>query len=223
MGRLHWKIATLGREHTIDILPAVLGGTMRVHLDGHRAGRLAKPSQIEPWRELDLTVDGVDVVVAAIYDDSGLLADVFVDRRFVVDGVALEDARAVGPRPLTTHEVWLQRKPDLVSRDSRPLFPRGVAGAIVALSLLTWIVGLAIRPIPAQLRLALAALLAIGGVVLMVLCLRDLEILASRAYWRWLDRDGESAARSAYERAMIGLPLLLLAGLIAAIALFGRT
>jgi hypothetical protein len=163
--RLHWSIPTGGRGHQLDLVPGVIGRSVRVVLDGQTVARLSKPSQQHPWREADVTIDGETLIVALIWHVPVMRTDVFAGGRSLLDGRTVDDARQAAPAPRSDYEVWLRglyraripAKRQLIT----PLMALVALASVVALAfLMVW------QPRPAGPLAGLVAAIAMVGAAL---------------------------------------------------------
>ncbi len=212
--RLHWTIASGGRDHDLDLLPAVIRNSVRIELDGAAVGRLRKPSQQHPWRETSVTIDGRPAVVALIRHWPVMQTDAFVDGRSLLDGRTIAEARLTAPAPIGSYETWLGGLYRSGAPPRRPLV-RGWQGLVVAASIAA-IVVLSVTQ-PGGLVAGLVATVALTSLV--AIWWGSWVEVAGRAHGWLLDRPalGDTVRVLGFFGVFIGYPIvsaLVLAGLL---------
>jgi hypothetical protein len=185
--RLRWHVEVRGRTHGLDLLPAAIGKSIAVEVDGRPRGHLPKPTPQQPWREGIFEVDGTDVVVALAWHVPVMRTDVFVAGTSVRDGRTIDAVRRDAPAPLSNYEAWLGEAYRTPFVGSRPRPPRAWP-LVVAAAVLVWIVGIAVVPLPPELRLPGGAALAVSGFVLVVAFIWSMLAFAQRVHERLLAR-----------------------------------
>ena len=178
--RLHWSISIRGQDHRLDLIPAVIRGSVRIELDGHAVGRLPKPSQRHPWRETDVTVDGETVIVALTWHVPVMRTGVFVGGRSLLDGRTIQDARRAAPSPVGAYDAWLGGLYPLGAPARRPLvtWPRSLIAVAAVVSL-----GILFIVRPGGLLAGLIATVALTA--LCAIWFRSWTVLTARAH-AWL-------------------------------------
>ena len=213
--RLHWLIQLGERTWRIDLLPALLG-PVRVEVEGRRVDVMSRPTPQHPWQELELDLDGEDVVIALRWHWSVMRTNVFVDGRSVWDGEPLEQARRAAPSGKSNFEVWFARHDTDGEWASRSLLTRSWA-VICLVALVPWAVAFALAPIPGGLLRAIAAVgLILSSVVLFAVWYRSWLIVLDRVHVRLL-RHPEVKDRwrvLAFYATVAGYPLLSWATLL---------
>ena len=211
--RLHWSIPTGGRGHELDLVPGVIGRSVRVVLDGQTVARLSKPSQQHPWRVTDVTIDGETLVVALTWHFPVMHTDVFAGGRSLLDGRTVDDARQAAPAPRSDYEVWLGGLFRGGVPATRPLVTPLMAlvglGSVVALaSLVVW------RPRPAGPVAGLVA--AVALVSLGLIWFRSWAVIRDRAHASLISRPelGDPARVLALFGALIGYAVVSVAVVI---------
>ena len=201
--RLHWSIPTGGRGHELDLVPAVIGRSVRVVLDGQTVARLSKPSQQHPWRETEVSIDGETLVVALTWHFPVMRTDVFARGRSLIDGRTVDDARRAAPAPRSDYEVWLGGLYRAGVPAKRPLLTPLMAlvglASVAALALLVlW------RPRPGGPVAGLVAAVALIGLAL--IWFRSWSVVTDRAH-AWLSvrpKLGDPARLLGFFGAFIG-------------------
>ena len=191
--RLHWTIAPGGRDHDLDLLPALIRSSVRIELDGATVGRLPKPSQQHPWRETTVTIDGTAVVVALIWHSLVMHTDVFVDGRSLLDGRTLAEARLAAPAPIGAYEAWLGGLYRSGAPPRRPLMT-GRQGLVVAVSIAAIVVPSVTQP---------------GGLVAGLVAAVALTCLFAIWWHTWVEITGR-AHRFLLDRPALGNPVRVL-------------
>jgi len=130
--RLRWSFSIGAGTHRLDILPAAIGGSVALEIDGRFVGRLSKPKPQRPWQEVSLDLAHQPVVVALTWHRPIMWTNVFVAGRSLLDGRTIEEARQTAPAPLSDYEVWIGGLFSNEVPPYRPLLPARFALAALA-------------------------------------------------------------------------------------------
>jgi hypothetical protein len=185
--RLRWHIQIGGIPRGIDLVPAAVGNSVAVELDGRPLGRLPKPTPQRPWRDAAFEVQGEAVLIGLTWHFPVMRTDVFVGGRSVRDGRQVDAVRAAAPAALSNYEVWLGGVYRTPPFGSRPHPPRAWP-VVVAAAIAMWVLAIAWSPFPDPLRLPAAAVLAISGVVLILSMLSSMLAVGQRVHEALLTR-----------------------------------
>ena len=185
--RLHWTVDLGGRSRGLDLLPAAVGSSVAVEIDGRPVGYLSKPTRQHPWREATFRTDGDSFQVALVWSFPVMQTDVFVGGRSVRDERSLDAARADAPRSLSNYEVGFGTIFPGPSAESRRHASRGWAIAVSA-CVLIWVLAFVLSPFPPELRLVAAAGLLVSGIVLMLAFLWSMFAVGRRVHEALLAR-----------------------------------
>ena len=207
--RLHWTIESGGGEHTIDLIPGVLG-SVAVEVDGRTVDHVPKPTPQEPWRETRIEIDDELVDIAVIWNRPVLYTDVFMRGRSVRDRRTLEQAREAGPRPATNYETWIggifrYRRPMWRPILSPVMAVLAVASALALVVMVFW----AARPS----GLIAGFLFIVAMVVGSWVWFTTWSALMARVHLALLKRPelGETRRLAWFTAAMLGYPVLSVA------------
>jgi hypothetical protein len=201
--RLHWLIPTGGRGHELDLLPGVIGRSVRVVLDGLTVARLTRPSQQHPWREMEVTIGGQTVVVALTWHFPVMRTDVFADGRSLLDGRTIEAARQAAPPPRSDYEVRLGGLYRAGVPATRPLITPLMA--VLGLASIVALIVLIVREPVVDGPLA-GLLAAVAVLSLTMIWFRSWAVIADRAHAWLMARPelGDPARLLAFFGAFIG-------------------
>jgi hypothetical protein len=192
--RLQWTIDVGRTSHPLDLVPAVIGTSIAVEVDGHALGRLPKPTRQRPWREAAFEIDGETVVIALSWHFPAMRTDVFVRGRSARDGRQIEAVRADAPAPLSNYEVWIGDLFRTPFFGSRPRPPRGWP-VVVAAALLIWVAVLTVSPFPPALRVVAALAAVVSAVVLIIAFVWSMLAFGQRVHESLLARPKGGGAR----------------------------
>lgn len=218
--RLRWSLELAGGSRGLDLVPAAIGRSVAVEIDGRRVGRVPKPTPQEPWREVAFEIDGRTVVICLSWAFPVMRTDVFLAGRSARDGRAIEIVRAESPAALSNYEVWLGGAlgtPSPVPQRG----PRRALLASVAVSAAAWFMALAVSPFPAALRFPVAGVLLVSFAVLLLAFLRSWLAVGERVHRALLARPSMGDARVVlWFLAFVGYALLAIgvAGALLAVA-----
>jgi hypothetical protein len=100
--RLLWQVELGGKVRGIDLIPAAIGKSVSVLIDGRAMGHMPKPTPQQPWREAAFQIDGEVVLVGLTWRVRVMRTDVFVGGRSVRDGRPIEMVHADAPAALSS-------------------------------------------------------------------------------------------------------------------------
>jgi hypothetical protein len=192
--RLRWSIDVRGTSRVVDLIPAAIGSSLAVEVDGRALGRLRKPTRQRPWREATFEVDGETVVIALSWHFPVMRTDVFVGGRSARDGRPVEAVRADAPAPLSNYEAWIGDLFRTPFFGSRPRPPRGWQ-VVVAAALLIWVAVLTVSPFPPPLRVVAALAAVVSAVVLIIAFVWSMLAFGQRVHESLLARPKGGGAR----------------------------
>lgn len=104
--QLHWTIDTPRGPRSLDLIPAVVGSTVSVEVDGRTVSRLPKPSARHPWTQVGISVDGTPLDIGLTVREFAMWTDVFRDGRSLRDRRTLDAAIGAAPQPVSGYESW---------------------------------------------------------------------------------------------------------------------
>ena len=206
--RLRWHVELGGKAHGIDLVPAAVGKTVTVEIDGRPVGRLPKPTPQHPWREATYHIDDEAVLVGLTWHFPVMRTDVFVDGRAVRDGRSIEIVRADAPAALSNYETWFGAMFRTPFFGSRPRPPRAWP-VVVTACLLVWVAAFALSPFPPAFRPVGAGALLVSGLVLMLALVWSMLAFGQRVHRELLARPSLGEWRVAlWFLALVGYALL---------------
>ena len=208
--RLRWRAQLGGVARGLDIVPGAFSKSVWVEIDGHRVGRLAKPTRQRPWREATFHVDGEPVLVGLTWHFPVMRTDVFVGERSLRDGRSLETVRSEAPKALTNYEVCI----GALFGAPRWHVPRWW-GAVVVACLSTWVVAIAVSPVAPESRFLVAAPLVVSSALLIISFVWSWSALGARIYDALMSRPSLGDWRIAlWFVAFVAYPLLAIASVV---------
>ena len=214
--RLHWSFEIDGDPHTLELLPAAVGGSVALELDGRRVGRMPKPKSQRPWRETALEIDGRSLVVALAWHQPVMHTDVFLEARSLRDGRSIEEVQLDAPPQLSTYETWIGGWFESTDAPSKPLLPRRL-GLLALGAIVVPVVSFLVlpHPMPPAMELTWATIALIAYGILMLIWLRSWVVVARRVHARLLTRPelGDAGRALRFFGAFVGYGLASLVAL----------